>query len=200
MTTSFMAAPSLLLTSESVTEGHPDKLCDQVSDAILDAMLKQDPQSRVACETATTTGTIWVFGEVSTEAYVDIESIVRGVVRRIGYTGSEMGFDAETCGVLTSINDQSPDIAQGVNQALEARETAGEADPYDLAGAGDQGMMIGFASARADAGPDGAAPRRHARLPAPGRQITGHHRVRLRRAEAHRHGGRLHAAHTRGRA
>ena len=150
MTTSFMAAPALRLTSESVTEGHPDKLCDQISDAVLDALLTQDPHSRVACETATTTGTIWVFGEISTEAYVDIEAIVRGVVRRVGYTGSEMGFDAETCGVLTSVAEQSPDIALGVDRALEARETAGEAEPYDLAGAGDQGMMIGFACNETD--------------------------------------------------
>ena len=146
MTTTFSSAPSLLLTSESVTEGHPDKLCDQISDAVLDAFLTRDPAAHVACETATTTGTVWVFGEVSTTAeYVDIESIVRRVVRDIGYTSSEVGFDADTCGVLTSIKEQSPDIAQGVNQALEAREALGEVDRYDIAGAGDQGMMIGYA-------------------------------------------------------
>ncbi len=146
MTTTFSSAPSLLLTSESVTEGHPDKLCDQISDAVLDAFLTRDPDAHVACETATTTGTVWVFGEVSTSAeYVDIESVVRRVVRDIGYTSSEVGFDADTCGVLTSIKEQSPDIAQGVNQALEAREALGEVDRYDIAGAGDQGMMIGYA-------------------------------------------------------
>jgi S-adenosylmethionine synthetase len=145
MSTSFMTSPSFHFTSESVTEGHPDKLCDQVSDAVLDALLAEDPASRVACETATTTGTVWVFGEITTEAYIDIEKIVRETVEGIGYTGSEMGFDAETCGVLTSIKEQSSDIAQGVDQAIEARERAGEVDPYDLAGAGDQGMMIGFA-------------------------------------------------------
>ncbi|MDA0351592.1 MAG: methionine adenosyltransferase [Chloroflexi bacterium] len=145
MSTSFMTSPSFHFTSESVTEGHPDKLCDQVSDAVLDALLAEDPDSRVACETATTTGTVWVFGEISTKAYIDIEKIVRETVRRIGYTGSDIGFDADTCGVLTSIKEQSADIAQGVNRAIEARERAGEVDPYDLAGAGDQGMMIGFA-------------------------------------------------------
>jgi S-adenosylmethionine synthetase len=145
MSTSFMTSPSFHFTSESVTEGHPDKLCDQVSDAVLDALLAEDPESRVACETATTTGTVWVFGEITTKAYIDIEQIVRETVRGIGYTGSDIGFDAETCGVLTSIKEQSGDIAQGVNQAIEARERAGEVDEYDLAGAGDQGMMIGFA-------------------------------------------------------
>lgn len=145
MSTSFMMSPSFQFTSESVTEGHPDKLCDQVSDAILDALLTEDPESRVACETATTTGTVWVFGEISTNAYIDIEKIVRETVRGIGYTSSDVGFDAATCGVLTSISEQSSDIAQGVDRAIEARERAGEVDPYDLAGAGDQGMMIGFA-------------------------------------------------------
>ncbi|MEX2446023.1 MAG: methionine adenosyltransferase [Dehalococcoidia bacterium] len=145
MTTSFMTSPSLMFTSESVTEGHPDKMCDQISDAVLDALLAQDAGSRVACETATTTGSIWVFGEVTTNAYVDLEQIVRDTVREIGYDRSEVGFDANTCGVLTSINGQSPDIAQGVDQAFEARAVAGEVDPHDLAGAGDQGMMIGFA-------------------------------------------------------
>ncbi len=150
MTTSFMSSPSMMLTSESVTEGHPDKLCDQVSDAVLDALLRQDPNSRVACETSTTTGTVLVFGEITTKAYVDIEKIVRDTVRSIGYTGSAIGFDADTCGVLTSIKEQSSDIAQGVNRAWEARRALGEVDHYDLEGAGDQGMMIGFASDETD--------------------------------------------------
>ena len=145
MTTSFMSSPSLRFTSESVTEGHPDKICDQISDAVLDAILTQDPRSRVACETATTTGTVWVFGEITTNAYVEIEQIVRSTLRSIGYTSSEMGFDSETCGVISSIKGQSPDIAQGVGDALESREHAGDVEQYDRIGAGDQGMMIGFA-------------------------------------------------------
>ncbi len=145
MSNSFISNPSLMFTSESVTEGHPDKMCDQISDAVLDAMLAADPNSRVACETATTTGSIWVFGEVTTDAYVNIEELVRQTVAEIGYNSSDVGFDAATCGVLTSIKGQSPDIAQGVNTALEARESGGEVEEFDLAGAGDQGMMIGFA-------------------------------------------------------
>ena len=145
MTTTFMTSPSLLLTSESVTEGHPDKLCDQVSDAVLDAMLAQDPLSRVACETAVNTGFVMIFGEITTGAWVDLQEVVRSTVREIGYDNSHVGFDWETCGVVSSIKEQSGDIAQGVNQALEARETVGEAEDYDLVGAGDQGMMIGFA-------------------------------------------------------
>lgn len=168
-----------LFTSESVTEGHPDKICDQISDAILDELLKQDPMSRVACETATTTGLVLVMGEISTSAYVDIQKIVRDTVREIGYTRGKFGFDADTCAVITAIDEQSPDIAMGVNKALEARkkaadsadagetpstkvndkETAGSTqknavaientmseDELEAIGAGDQGMMFGYAT------------------------------------------------------
>ena len=144
MPDTFFDSPSLLLTSESVTEGHPDKLCDQVSDAVLDAMLEQDPMSRVACEAAVTTGVVFILGEITTKAYVDLQQVVRQTVRDIGYDDSRVGFDWETCGVISSIKEQASDIAQGVNQADEVR-VRGSEDPYDLVGAGDQGMMIGFA-------------------------------------------------------
>jgi S-adenosylmethionine synthetase len=140
-----MTAPTHFHTSESVTEGHPDKLCDQISDAVLDAMLTDDPQSRVACETTATTGLVLVAGEITTSTYVEIPEIVRRVIRDIGYTSASYGFDYETCGVLVSLKAQSPDISQGVTQSLEAREVAGEVDPIELIGAGDQGMMVGFA-------------------------------------------------------
>jgi S-adenosylmethionine synthetase len=142
MTSTFMTSPSLFLTSESVTEGHPDKLCDQISDAILDAILEKDPVARVACETAATTGTVWVMGEITTECYVEIPQVVRGVVRDAGYTRAKYGFDFETCGVAVSIKEQSSDIAVGVDHAMDA-EAANNA-LLEL-GAGDQGMMIGFA-------------------------------------------------------
>ena len=146
----FMSSPSWMLTSESVTEGHPDKLCDQVSDAVLDALLHEDPQARVACETAVNTGFVHLFGEISTSAYVDLHEIVRQTVREIGYDHSDLGFDWETCGVISSIKEQASDITQGVDRALEARETLGEVDRYDLIGAGDQGMMIGYACTETD--------------------------------------------------
>lgn len=143
--TTFMSAPQYFYTSESVSEGHPDKMCDQISDAVLDAILALDPNARVACEVATTTGLVLVIGEITTSAYVDIESLVRKTVREIGYTRGKFGFDADTCGVIVSIKEQSSDIAQGVDKALEAREgTMSEAE-IEATGAGDQGMMIGFA-------------------------------------------------------
>jgi S-adenosylmethionine synthetase len=145
MTTTFMTSPKYFFTSESVSEGHPDKMCDQISDAILDAILEKDPNARVACETSTTTGLVAVIGEITTSAYVDIEKIVRETVRGIGYTRAKFGFDSETCGVMVSIKEQSSDIAQGVNKALEAREGTMSEDEIEATGAGDQGMMIGFA-------------------------------------------------------
>jgi S-adenosylmethionine synthetase len=144
MTTTFMSSPRLLFTSESVTEGHPDKLCDQVSDAILDAILTEDPFARVAAEAATTTGLMAVMGEITTTAQIDYQDVVRGAILAAGYTDAEYGFDGNTCAVMVSLKRQSPDIAMGVNAALETR-VGRESDEGDEIGAGDQGMMIGFA-------------------------------------------------------
>ncbi len=139
-----MSKKRMLFTSESVTEGHPDKMADQISDAILDAIIAQDPQGRVACETLVTTGQVHVVGEISTDCYVDIPKIIRNTVQDIGYTRAKYGFDYATCGILVSLDEQSPDIAQGVNTALEARE--GEMSVEEATGAGDQGMMFGYAT------------------------------------------------------
>ena len=136
----------ILFTSESVTEGHPDKMCDQISDAILDALMEQDPMSRVACETCTTTGLVMVMGEITTNAYVDIQKIVRDTVREIGYTRGKFGFDGDTCGVITAIDEQSADIALGVDRALEAKENTMSDSDIEAIGAGDQGMMFGYAT------------------------------------------------------
>ena len=140
-----MTAPSLLFTSESVTEGHPDKLCDQISDAILDEFIKKDPSARVACETATTKNAVFVMGEITSNAKVNIEKIVRKTIVDIGYTDESIGINGNTCDITIKLKEQSPDIAIGVNKSFEVRNQTLESDPYNLAGAGDQGMMIGFA-------------------------------------------------------
>ena len=181
-------------TSESVTEGHPDKMADQISDSILDALLEQDPNSRVACETMVTTGLAIVAGEISTEAYVDIPSVVRKTITKIGYDNGSYGFDGNTCGVMVAIDEQSADIAQGVDKSEEVRDTGATGDLYDEQGAGDQGMMFGYATNENEAMmplPIHTAHRMAERLtevrragtvPYPRRQDAGHLRLRRRQS------------------
>src|ERR671935_670603 len=146
MTTQRLSDNEFLFTSESVTEGHPDKIADQISDGVLDAVMRDDPQGRVACETLVNTGLVVVSGEISTKTYVDIPKIARETIRKIGYHGGQYGFDCESCAVITAIDEQSPDIAQGVDSAYESRHDPADEDPLDKAGAGDQGMMFGYAT------------------------------------------------------
>jgi S-adenosylmethionine synthetase len=146
MRTKQLSENEFLFTSESVTEGHPDKMADQISDAVLDAVMADDPKGRVACETLVNTGLVVISGEITTDTYVDIPGVARNTVRRIGYTDASFGFDCETCAVITAIDEQSPDIAQGVDIAYEARHDPGDEDPLDKVGAGDQGMMFGYAT------------------------------------------------------
>ncbi|MGC9360338.1 MAG: S-adenosylmethionine synthetase N-terminal domain-containing protein, partial [Anaerolineae bacterium] len=141
----FLTSPKYLFTSESVSEGHPDKICDQISDAVLDAVLEKDPMGRVACECATTTGMVLVTGEITTSCYVDIPTVARQTIKEIGYTNAEYGFDYHTCAVLTAIHEQSPDIALGVDAAQEAKSGEMADAEIEKVGAGDQGMMIGYA-------------------------------------------------------
>ena len=145
MSNTFMESPSYLYTSESVTEGHPDKLCDQISDAVLDAILTEDPDARVACETCTTTGLVIVMGEITTTSYIDIQSIVRNTIKDAGYTDSSFGFDYQSCGIVVSVHEQSPDISHGVTRSLEVRTETSTDNDIEATGAGDQGMMVGFA-------------------------------------------------------
>ncbi len=145
MSLSCLTSPKYVFTSESVTEGHPDKLCDQIADAILDAIMAQDPYGRVACEASATTGLVVVMGEITTQCYVDMPAVIRKTVEEIGYTRAKYGFDSQTCGVITSIKEQSPDIALGVNRALEAKDGEMDDKAIEAIGAGDQGMMLGFA-------------------------------------------------------
>lgn len=173
MGSSLESAGRTFFTSESVSEGHPDKVCDQISDAVLDAILAEDPQARVACEASTTTGIIFVFGEITTTAYVDIQKIVRQTLDDIGYNSSAAGFDAATCAVVVSIKEQSPNIGDGVTAALEVRD-GGNVDPFETTGAGDQGMMIGFACNETEE-----------LMPAP---IMYAHRITRRLAEARKSG------------
>ena len=165
----------ILFTSESVTEGHPDKICDQISDAILDALLAQDPMSRVACETAITTGLVLVMGEVTTTAQVDLQNIIRNTIREIGYDASEKGFDANTCGVMVALDKQSTDIAMGVDKALEAKLTDSQ---IEAIGAGDQGMISDSPGSPSFPPVIEGPQRRNASLPASGRKIPGNGRIR----------------------